>query len=82
MSFPSEALERVSQIAHLLTEAAYKGGTAIDQPAYSALRSEVLADPILGPLLPDVVRRYANLQQFRAFMQANYQSWTDRSTFY
>ena len=78
---PADPTELISQLVGYMTEAACKGGLAIEQVPYERLRNRLMQDPLVGPRLPDFVRKYRNLQQFRSFMQSEHKTWRERGAF-
>jgi hypothetical protein len=52
-----------------------------DTSAYAPLRRELMRDPVVGPRLPEFVRRYPDLEQFWPFIKDKFPTYGERREF-
>ncbi|WP_299574482.1 nucleotide-binding protein [uncultured Shewanella sp.] len=71
--------DKVSYLVNLLTARAT--GLASDSGEFEALRSELLSNPNLAPMLPQWLRQHRNLDSFWGFIQPKFSSYAERRTY-
>ena len=74
--FPDTPLEQAQSIKNILV-AACEGATS-DNGFYQQLRSELMRDPVLRPLLPEFVRTCRDLDHFWGYIKSVSPKWAPR----
>lgn len=73
---PDTSLEQARYLENILV-AACEGG-APHSGMYQQLRSKLIADPVLSPLLPEFVRTCRDLKHFWGYIKSHSQKWEPR----
>lgn len=79
LDFLQTKFEKANHLVNLLVAHA-TGGTA-DSAEYEALRSELLSDAEISPLMPSFVRTNRNLASFWGFIKGKYSTYAERRTY-
>ena len=72
-------LEKLDAIQTALVAAATSDPGDID--IYPQVRRELLTHPVIGPKIPDWVRRYPTLEQFWPFIKGKFKTYVERRQF-
>ncbi len=79
IEFLETDFDKVSYLLNLLTARAT--GLASDSGEFEALRSELLSNSNLAPMLPQWLRQHRNLDSFWGFIQPKFSSYAERRTY-
>jgi hypothetical protein len=79
IEFLESDFDKVSYLVNLLTARAT--GMAADSREFEILRSELLRDSSLAPLLPQWLRQQRNLDSFWGFIKPKYGTYAERRTY-
>lgn len=79
LEFLETKFDKVNYLVNLLV--AHATGGSADSGEYEALRSELLADAEIAPLMPSFVRTNRNLASFWGFIKAKYGTYAERRTY-
>ena len=74
--FPVTPLEQARSLEHLLVAACE--GSSLDNGFYQALRTELMNDPVLRPLLPEFVRSCRDVDHFWGYIKSVSPKWAPR----
>lgn len=71
--------DRVRQILIYRATTSYSSSdSSPDWSDYCQLRFQILSDPVIGPLVPDLVRRYRDLDDFNGFIKLEFSTYRER----
>lgn len=79
IEFLETDFDKVSYLLNLLTARAT--GLASDSGEFEVLRSELLSNSNLAPMLPQWLRQHRNLDSFWGFIQPKFSSYAERRTY-
>ena len=79
IEFLETDFDKVSYLVNLLTARAT--GLAADSGEFEILRSQLLSNPNLAPMLPQWLRQHRNLDSFWGFIQPKFASYAERRTY-
>jgi hypothetical protein len=79
IEFLETDFDKVSYLVNILTARAT--GLSADSSEFETLRSELLSNPNLAPMLPKWLRQHRNLDSFWGFIQPKFGSYAERRTY-